>query len=68
MIATTKNPKRPKLETEMPEQLGSGPTSGERLMPEQLGKAPAPGGSEFWGGEEEKQHHFYADLWPYVMF
>lgn len=58
----------PKLETEMPEQLGCAQTSGESLIPAQLGRAPAPGGSELWGGEEEKQCHFYAYLWPYVMF
>jgi len=51
----------------MPEQLGSAPTSGKSLMPLQPGRAPAPGSSELWGGEEEKQHRFCAYLWPYVM-
>lgn len=36
-------------------------------MPAQPGRAPAPGGSGLWGGEG-KQRHFYAYLWPYVMF
>ena len=67
VVAPTKK-QRPKLEIEMPEQLGGAPASGDCLIPAQLGRALAPGSSELWGGEEEKQRHFYAYLWPYMMF